>query len=365
MLYKLKTAIEQIDGSSIDYYKYKDDFFEIYQFISASLAYQANLNSSASHESTVNIEDFVMVLRQLIDKEYIIPYPLIGNWNDKILKWELRNGDVFDKFKYFITMQLINDWTKVDSKGAKIVLSPIRRILNKSGNFKINIFSLNYDLALEDNFNSNHVTLLDNGFSEKKITDTPGRYWTSDFDSEQSAAKINLYKLHGSLDWEYDKNLEEISIKDDIYDAREPLIIFGSYTKMLSFDPFLFILGKFRQVLSKSSIFVIIGYSFHDKYINNLIIQQLSQNTEHGVPKRIIIVNPAYKNKSARQVADELKAIQDNKSINDIINFTHINPDRIILIPLSTSEFYKKYFLGGAKELMQELRSTEKGDQIF
>jgi len=58
----------------------KTAFHEIYYFIVASLVYQCRMkDTSINQTSYLNIEDFVMVLRQLIDKEYIIPYPLIGN----------------------------------------------------------------------------------------------------------------------------------------------------------------------------------------------------------------------------------------------------------------------------------------------
>src|SRR3970282_2765773 len=97
-----------LTASEEEFIKYKDDFSEIYHFILASLNYQATMmDPSFNRSSYLNIEDFVMVLRQLIDKEFVIPYPLIGNWNDRILRWEMRNGGVFDRFKDFITLQLV------------------------------------------------------------------------------------------------------------------------------------------------------------------------------------------------------------------------------------------------------------------
>lgn len=366
MLDSLKEAISNLATTNNDFVKYKDDFNEIYHFILASLNYQSTLKDAVVNRSSyVNIEDFVMLLRQLIDKEFIIPYPLIGNWNDKILKWELRNGDVFNRFKDFITLLLVKEWTQFSKDKAESVLSPVREMLNNSENVKLNIFSLNYDLVLEEVFNTSSSKILDNGFSEKNISGDKIRYWATDFDDENSPTKINLFKLHGSLDWEYNQDTEEISIKENILDGREPLIIFGSYSKMLSFDPFLYILSKFRERLADATIFIVIGYSFHDKYINNLLIQQLSQNTNEDIPKKLLIVGPSYKGKSEVQVADELKDIQDSKSINDIINFKQISPDRIKLIGKSASEFYLEYFSNGAELLIKELEQTEQGDTLF
>lgn len=366
MLDSLKEAINNLTTSEKDFISYKEDFNEIYHFILASLNYQTTLKDiSINQNSYVNIEDFVMVLRQLIDKEFIIPYPLIGNWNDKILKWELRNGKIFELFKDFIRLQLVNEWTKFDEEKADTMLKPIRDMLNVSEDIKLNIFSLNYDLIFEKTFNTETSRLLDNGFSEKNVSESKVRYWATDFNDDLSPTKINLYKLHGSLDWEYNQDTEEISIKENINDGREPLIIFGSYSKMLSFDPFLYILSKFRELLEKATIVVVIGYSFHDKHINNMLIQQLSQNTDEDISKKLLIVDPSCKNKTEITIAEELKIIQDSKSINDIINFRQLSPNRIKLIPKSTSEFYKEYFSNGAEVLVKELEDTEQGDKLF
>lgn len=366
MLLSLKEAINNLSANEKDFIRYKDDFNEIYHFILASLKYQLAMKDSSSNLSSyVNIEDFVMVLRQLIDKEFIIPYPLIGNWNDKILKWELRNGDVFDRFKKFITLLLIRDWTKFDVGKAQTMLQPMREMLNNSEKIKVNIFSLNYDLIFENVFNTSTVKILDNGFSEKEVSENKIRYWAADFDNDLSPTKVNLFKLHGSIDWEYNIESEEISIKENIDDEREPLIIFGSYSKMLSFDPFLYILSNFRALLEEATIFVVIGYSFHDKYINNLLIQQLSQNTKEDIPKKLLIVARSLGDYTETQFAEKLKAIQESKSINDIINFRQISPQRLKLIPGTASSFYEQYFANDAELLKNELEQMEKGEDVF
>lgn len=366
MLKSLKEAINNLNIDDERYILYKDDFAEIYSFILASLNYQKTIkDSSIKNDSYLNIEDFIMVLRQLIDKEFIIPYPLIGNWNDKILKWELKNGNVFDRFKEFITKKLIDDWTLFNEEQANNLLHPIRTLLNSSEDFKLNIFSLNYDLIFETVFNSSTSKLLDDGFSEKNVLNLSTRYWAADFDNENSVTKLNYYKLHGSLGWEYNKDTEEISIKENINDGREPLIIFGSYSKMLSIDPFLYILSKFRDSLEKSTIFIIIGYSFHDKYINNLLIQQLSQNTTANVPKKLLVVNPSYNNTTESQFTEELKQIQDSKSYNDVINFKYISPDRIKIVAKTAANFYLEYFTNNAQMIENELFEIEQNDRIF
>ncbi len=127
MLTSLGDSINNIGALDQNYLNYQNDFKEIYQFILASLHYQSAMKEILPPNTNyLNIEDFVMILRQLIDKEFIIPYPLIGNWNDKITKWELRNGDIFSYFKEFTILQLINNWTRFDQNQANNTLAPIR-----------------------------------------------------------------------------------------------------------------------------------------------------------------------------------------------------------------------------------------------
>ena len=134
---------------------------------------------------------------------------------------------------------------------------------------------------------------------------------------------------------------------------------------MLSFDPFLYILSNFRQKLNEATIFVVIGYSFHDKYINNLLIQQLSQNTDEDKPKKLLVVDPTKPTQTASGFTEELKLIQDSKSINDIINFRQISPERIKLISKTASQFYAEYFADDAALLKKELEDIEGEEKLF
>jgi|AntAceMinimDraft_16_1070373.scaffolds.fasta_scaffold27949_2 hypothetical protein len=369
MLQQLKENIKLLDkpdekGIYNKYQSYKKEFHEIYEFVLASINYQQTLKNSLIHNNSyLNIEDFVMVLRQLKDKEFIIPYPLVGNWNDKIIKWELKNekNNIFEEFKNFIINQLVNSWTRYNSQNAQALLKPIRELLYSAEEFKINVFSLNYDLIFEENFNTEKKRLLENGFTPRKINDKKVYLWSDDvFEHRDSAVKINLYKLHGSLNWEYDNENEVIGIKKNIFDGEEPLIIFGSSYKMLSFDPFLFILSEFRKKLQNAQIFVVIGYSFHDKYINNLLIQQLSQPTS----KKMMIVDPDLK-MSPKEFTEKLENIQNNKSINDVINFKKLNPAKLEILKSTAKEFFKDYFSNKAKKLGDLLQEAEKEDRIF
>jgi hypothetical protein len=161
------------------------------------------------------------------------------------------------------------------------------------------------------------------------------------------------------LDWYLDQREECVKQSTEIETGFEPLIIFGSAIKMLSFDPFLFMLSKFREKLQKSLLYVVIGYSFHDKYINNLLIQQLAM-----VPQRkLLVIDPCQK--SSEEFVQFLESVQRAKSINDKINFTQISAKKVDIEPLTAECFYKNYFGNSAAELITKVEKLAKEDRPF
>jgi hypothetical protein len=325
---------------------------EIHDFVLASLSYQATLSNPDIEAWSIpyNIEDFVGIIHQIIDKEYIVPYPLVGNWNEKITKWENVDKDIFIKFKKFIERLLIKKYLLHNEIMNAKVLDPIRTLITKSEeSFEIDIFTLNYDLTFEDHFNKPEETLVYNGFE--------GNEWVGNY--KNHSQRINYYKMHGSMDWYFDRADESVKQNNDPNNEFEPLIIFGSANKMLSFDPFLFMLSKFRDKLQESNLYVVIGYSFHDKYINNLLIQQLAMVPE----RKMLVVDP--RKKSVEDFVRMLDRVQKSKSIIDKIGFTRISDKKVDVESLKAEEFYQKYFSNSAKLLITKVEELAKEDRPF
>ena len=148
----------------------------------------------------------------------------------------------------------------------KKLIAPFRELIQSPDDFKLDIFTLNYDVVWEHCLNSDTERLIENGFSARR--------WTGEFDDENYPSKLLISKLHGSIDWYFDSEAEQVLLSEE--PVSEPTIIFGSSNKMQSFDPFISLLSRFRQRLQTSILYVIIGYSFQDRYINNILIQSLS-----------------------------------------------------------------------------------------
>lgn len=327
-------------------------FLAIYEFILQSLVYQRSLKGDLDSRVSdlANVEDFVAVLRQMLDREYIVPAPLVGNWNSRITSWEYRDEKIFSRFLDFIYRCLLDEWTTFDVEKARQLLQPLRSLISAEEDFECSIFSLNYDLIFETVFNTEHERLVDDGFSQ-------GR-WTGDFADPHSSAKVKLFKLHGSKDWYFDDSEE--NVKQHRPDGMKPLIVFGSGPKLQSYDPFLSMLAEFRETLKEATLFVVIGYSFQDKYINNILIQSLGS----GLNKKMIVVDP-YLESDRLKFVQSIERFQNTRSLSELVNLTKLSPERVVIQTTTAENFLSVYLGNNAALLREELLSAEKGDQIF
>lgn len=348
MLADLKKNIAELPPSDTK----KTAFQGIFDFVLASLNFQHSMRASDTikQNSVINIEDFIMVLRQLIDREFIIPAPLIGNWNNKIVTWEVRNEDIFAAFLSYATNLLMNSWTRFEESKAQSLLAPFRSLIELSDAFEAEIFTLNYDLTWESSFNTPTERLIETGFSA-------GR-WVGDFEDPENVAKLRLSKLHGSVDWYFDEATEEVRIASEPVD--EPLVIFGSSYKMQSFDPFISLLSRFRQCLQTSSLYVIVGYSFQDRYINNILIQSLGSQ----LARSAIVVDPTAW-ESAEHLTERVEETQASKSLNEMLNLKYINPERVEIVKSPAESFYAEYLKNTAEKLSAALAKVEEGEPAF
>lgn len=350
MLLDLEDKINQEDDTSSR---------EVYYFLCACLEYQNSWKNlrKKNNDYISNIEDYIFLLRKIIHRDYYLPHPLIGNWSEKIIKLENKESDIFQKILNRIENIYLRQWLSINPRKQNSLLKPLRDFLQNSTHekFILYLFTINYDLVIETYFNNEHETLVNDGFSSG--------IWSDNFDltdhKEQNKYKINYYKLHGSLNWERDPQdpaLGQIKKTSDNMISDKPIIIFGQEAKMLSIDPFLALTSRFREKLENSNYYFIIGYSFFDTYINNLILESVNKFPE----KKLVVVSNSLKN--SRDISDKIYRIQEADISGNLYNIKKISPDKVHCINIKASDFYNKYFSDGAKEfikLYKELAITD------
>jgi hypothetical protein len=94
-----------------------------------------------------------------------------------------------------------------------------------------------------------------------------------------------LWKLHGSLNFKKSKE-EKIFVDNNINDEYENLLVYPSMDKYLSSRkaPFISYLDRFRKyLLGNEKVLLILGYSFGDDHVNEIIINGLNNNSRLSV----------------------------------------------------------------------------------
>ncbi|MBD1261794.1 SIR2 family protein [Maribacter polysiphoniae] len=152
------------------------------------------------------------------------------------------------------------------------------------------IFTPNYDLAFENSCEKIGVS-YNNGFRGVHMRKfDPDTFHNETYIKQDSPEKgkriatyLNIYKLHGSISWQYAEsindlyNLKEIQISDTAKKedfSFDSLMIYPIQTKKsYSLDlPYSELFRNFSKCLTESqNTLVIIGYSFLDEHINDII----------------------------------------------------------------------------------------------
>ena len=146
------------------------------------------------------------------------------------------------------------------------------------------VFTLNYDLLVENALEKNSLPYFSGFIGNVKpffmadsVDDFTGLY------VKQSWTK--LWKLHGSLNFKKSKT-EQIFIENNTNSEYEDILIYPSMDKYLSSRkaPFIAYLDRFRKyLLNNEKVLLILGYSFSDDHVNDIIINGLNNNSRLSV----------------------------------------------------------------------------------
>lgn len=267
------TMIKNIEDKLSDNSEW-GDYRALYDYVKHTIAY-GNMRNRIPQD--FNIESLLVALHALAEHRKSILYPFISGYSNDLIEYAGRDFRKIGELIERIEAELPKWVTKSDYRSAEYYKGFSR--FQQESNYTVRIFSLNYDLCIEKQITEG----LECGFAEGSPWD--GSRFTHASDEEPDAP-VYLYKLHGSIDWERCNNTLIRSQRQGI----KPEIVFGTNVKMQAVDPYLFYLYEFRRYALAAQVIVIIGYSFNDAHINDLLKQSLE--TEES--RRLLIVNPAY-----------------------------------------------------------------------
>lgn len=238
----------------------------LYYYVKSAILYADGIQENFNNN--INIERLVGVLRDLKKKERNPIYPFIGSWNEKLIELGGAGFSNIDNFDKLLSEKIIDFVTLHSDTAARVAYYKKFYDFQKSIQFAIRVFSLNYDQCFEKAKSNDYE--LECGFDEKDEWQ-PERFGNSD----QVSAAIYLYKLHGSIDWVREPDTGILKRYDSPQKKAE--LIFGTDAKLQSVDPFLFNVYELRYYSLLCKMIVVIGYSFNDAHINGLLGQSLRE----------------------------------------------------------------------------------------
>lgn len=161
---------------------------------------------------------------------------------------------------------------------------------------RANIFTTNNDLlsekALDElniNFSSGFGGGIERFFNPARFSYTFSRKIDSSNEKFESIDNmVYLYKLHGSINWieNFKSNsffkIQEVPINFDDSKSLENVMIYPTPLKQNKSlgSPYSDLIREFqKKILLPHSVLFIIGYSFRDEHINNIIYQALASNS--------------------------------------------------------------------------------------
>lgn len=284
------------------------EFKDLYNYIESSHFRLERIRNKKSNDISFNIENLVGLLDIIIKistKEFD-GYHFVGSWEKEHVNICGSKMELASKFKSTILKELKEIW--LSPQNFKTASKYYSKISQLEYNYKLKIFSLNYDMCVEENL-SGGETKLERGFKDDRLWD----YRQYDEEADGSG-DFFLYKLHGSLDWMRDDK-KRLTFVDGVQtiDPDKMEIIFGVQNKLQSYDPFNFYFYAFRESCFYSDLIVVSGYGFMDKHINDNLANAFKLDKS-----KKLLVNVFEPKKEDTEIVAEIARVLDIDDLKSI-----------------------------------------------
>ena len=282
----------------------------------------------------VNIERLISAIRLLQDRDNHEVAPFVASWSSGLSEF---GADAFDyqrgkrlveAIDRALVKNTISDKKRLTEVVAETAIAAVRpdlrpalegaerfvlkTLLEILGNDKdVSYFEPLIKLANEQPGGVDVITLNYDLTVEHAAEEAGAKFWrgVEEWEPGQELSfpledgTINLLKLHGSLDWKavYETgnkysltrpmNIEVLSSQPNPQDSGFiPWIVVGDRDKLGTEGPTLELNSAARSVLGRTTHLAIVGYSFGDTHINNLIRNWLAND----VTRTATVVDPTW-----------------------------------------------------------------------
>ncbi|WP_295638322.1 SIR2 family protein [uncultured Methylibium sp.] len=265
----------------------------------------------------LNAEEFASNLERLMEVLYSFQFVLMRSASEEMAKGKDAVDSLIDKVTTFVTQKCSEaPFSKGDPAIVSLYQAFYRKLVYRDRTLpRPWVFTTNYDLLSETALDRLGMPYC-NGFSgtiERRFNPTTYRYALAeqlDLTSRKWAAVdsfIYLCKLHGSINW-----IEEGGSLFPIREVPTAAATKGSRVMIYptpmkqnaSFgSPYSDLFREFQgRIVREQSVLFVVGYSFSDEHVNNLIFQALTVPTFRLV---------AFLPPNAPGVAQKLRSLHD------------------------------------------------------
>ena len=152
-------------------------------------------------------------------------------------------------------------------------LSTLISYLNRTANPQIKVVTTNYDRLVEYSLDHAGVEYY-SGFLGGYIRRFDGR-----FSSHRTVNKVEVLKVHGSLDWYNNSIAEVLELSDRLHGTKGlmPVMVTPGKDKYRHThnDPFRTLITRVDTVFSEADSLLIIGFGFNDEHIQTKLMQKM------------------------------------------------------------------------------------------
>lgn len=202
--------------------------------------------------------------------------------------WELVNESDLEAYEYFI------------KKNNEFPLSNLLEHFLDTAGKKVSIITTNYD-RLAEYASSLAKAVICTGYSQNLIGHFSNSIQSNNLASLKGyKGQVNIWKVHGSLDWFKSKEDENIQlpIRQKIPEDYSPLIVTPGLSKYSEThnEPYRTIFTQADSEIEQANGFLCIGYGFNDIHVQPKLITQIKNN------KPIIVITKELTPKTKQSI---------------------------------------------------------------
>jgi hypothetical protein len=248
--------------------------------------------TSLTRAGSLDVEQVFSAVELLAERDRLEVAPFIEAWHNDVDRWRAREPGSIDVFEALTKRMLVELRRQIATKRKRTsYLEPLVRAAADPSRLKI--ATLNYDLAIEV-AGAGCGVVVHTGISR----------WVHSGRWRWPSSGASLLKLHGSIDWVWHHDPPTVGrlpsrfiaqSPQPEYDEGDPVLVFGLRGKLRAEGPFLSALAEFESWLETSQRLVVVGYSFRDDHVNQLIRRWTFDHRS----RELVVVDPSLRDEAS------------------------------------------------------------------